>query len=143
MAGPIVFISRNRVKEGRLDDWRAALAAGAAALRAEKPLTLAFLPYVAENDRDHTIVHVFADAEAFDRHLEGADERSRDAYELIDPVAFELYGRASDQAMAMFRAASAAGRGFRVEPEALPGFLRLGASRPESARVRSPGRPRP
>ena len=126
MAAPIVFISRNRVKEGRLADWRVALAAGAAALRAEKPLTAAFLPYVAENGRDQTIVHVFADADAFDRHLEGVEDRSREAYELIDPVAFEVYGRPSDEAMTVFRAAAAAGRGLRLEPESLPGFLRLG-----------------
>ena len=126
MSGPIVFISRNRVKEGRLEDWRAALTVGAAELRAGKPLTAAFLPYVAENGRDQTIVHVFADANAFDRHLEGVEERSRGAYELIDPVAFELYGRASDEAMGVFRAAAAAGRGVRLEAESLPGFLRLG-----------------
>ena len=126
MSGPIVFISRNRIKEGRLEDWRTALAAGAASLRAEKPLTAAFLPYVAENGRDHTIVHVFADADAFDRHLEGVEERSRDAYELIDPMAFEVYGQPSEQAMSVFRAAAAAGRGLRLEPESLPGFLRLG-----------------
>ena len=126
MSGPIVFISRNRVKEGRLEEWRAALTAGAAALRAEKPLTAAFLPYVADNGRDQTIVHVFADSEAFDRHLEGVEERSRGTYELIDPVAFEVYGRPSDEAMGIFRAAAAAGRGLRLEPESLPGFLRLG-----------------
>ncbi len=126
MPGPIVFISRNRIKEGRLEDWRAALVGGAAQLRADKPLTAAFLPYVAENGRDHTIVHVFADADAFDRHLEGVEERSRDAYAFIDPMAFEVYGQPSQQAMSVFRAAAAAGRGLRLEPESLPGFLRLG-----------------
>lgn len=121
----IVFISRNRVRPGMLDNVRSFLAAGAPSIEAAKPRTLAFLPYLDEVGERLTIVHVFADADAFDEHLAGADERSDAAYAFIAPLGFELYGPASESAVAMFRGAAAQG-GLELELAAeLPaGFLR-------------------
>ena len=123
MSEPIVFISRSRVKPGRLDDLRALTREGGKRLEAEKPRTLAFLPYIGA-DGDVTIVHVFADAEAFDLHVEGAAERSRGAYELIDPISFEIYGRPSRATLDDFHKAAAGGLGLTVSPELAGGFLR-------------------
>ena len=128
MPGAIVFISRNRVLPGRLDALRAFLAAGATMIEASKPRTLAFLPYLDDAGERLAIVHVFADASAFDAHLAGADERSVAAYELIAPVGFELYGPISETALAMFRAsADQAGLMLEVLTELPAGFLRSSA----------------
>ena len=127
MPSAIVFISRNRVLPGKLDGVRAFLAAGAPMIEASKPRTAAFLPYLDEAGARLTIVHVFADSEAFDAHLAGAEERSAAAYELIAPLGFELYGPVSDSAVAMLRGAAAAGGlMFETAPELPAGFLRAG-----------------
>lgn len=127
MPGAIVFISRNRVLPGMLDGVRAFLAAGSPMIESSKPRTLAFLPYLDEAGEELTIVHVFADADAFDAHLAGADERSSAAYEFIAPLGFELYGPASEAAVAMFRAAAEAGDlVFDHAPDLPAGFLRAG-----------------
>src|SRR5215203_2296403 len=124
MADAIVFISRNRVLPGRLEGVRSMLATGATALEAVKPRTLAFLPYLDEAGERLTIVHVFADAAAFDLHLAGSDDRSAAAYELIAPLGFEIYGRASESAIAMFSsAAGAAGLELTLAAEMPAGFL--------------------
>jgi hypothetical protein len=125
----IVFISRNRVLPGKLDGLRAFLAAGSPIIEAAKPRTLALLPYLDASGEGLSIVHVFADAEAFDLHLAGADDRSAAAYEFIAPLGFEVYGPISDSARATFEAAAgAAGLELTILPELPAGFLRLGAA---------------
>ncbi|HEX2370138.1 MAG TPA: hypothetical protein VHM94_12985 [Acidimicrobiia bacterium] len=47
--GPIVFISRSRIRPERLDGLCSFLAAGAPMIEATKPQTLGFLPYVDEH----------------------------------------------------------------------------------------------
>jgi hypothetical protein len=131
MAGPIAFISHFRVKKGRLDDFRATFAAGATQLSVAKPRTAVFLGYVDEGGTRATIVHLFPDADAMDHHFEGADARSNAAYEVIQPLGWEIYGEPSPSALAtMERDAAAAGVRLTVEPGSLGGFLRLGDSAP-------------
>lgn len=125
MAGPIVFISRNRIKEGKLEGLREFLRTGTEALEEDKPQTLAFLAFMDEAGTELTIVHVFADAEAMDLHVQGADERSSSAYGFIEPEGFEIDGSASEAVLQMMRGAAAAGPELIVRSEFLNGFLRL------------------
>ena len=125
MAKPIVFISHFKVKEGKLERFRELSHEVQAALLAEKPRTTAFLIYLAEDGRDLSIVHVFADAEAMDVHIEGSDERSSAAYEFVEPAGWEIYGEPSRGALeTMKAAASRAGAGLKLKPEMMGGFLR-------------------
>jgi hypothetical protein len=92
-----------------------------------KPKTVAFLPYLDAEGERLSIVHVFADASAFDEHLAGADERSAAAYQFIAPLGFELYGLLSDATREMFESsARAAGLELMIAPELPTGFLRPG-----------------
>ena len=62
-----------------------------------------------------TFVHAFGDAEAMDLHFEGAEERARAAYELLEPDGWEIYGRPSKQALeSMRRSADSFGVDLRV-----------------------------
>ena len=78
MPEPIVFISRNRVKESKLEEFKLVYRAGAERLRREKPGTVAFLAYASDDGAEVSIVHVFPDADAMDRHMEGVAERSKE-----------------------------------------------------------------
>jgi hypothetical protein len=124
---PIVFISHSLVRDGKLNGLRAFIASGAPMLQDLKPLTLAFLPYLSEDGRELAIVHLFADADAFDAHLEGVAERSGAADEFIEAIRYEIYGRPSDKALAMMRGAAERARvPLRLDPDYLSGFLRAG-----------------
>lgn len=125
MSEAIVFISHSRVRDGKVDGLRGFLAAGAPALEADKPLTLAFLPYLNEDQTEVAIVHVFADAHAFDVHVEGVMQRSAAADEFIETLGYEIYGRPSPPIVEMLRASAArSGVSFRHDADALAGFLR-------------------
>ena len=127
MSEPIVFISHFRVKEGGLDTIRTFAREVFERMEADKPRTLLFRAYVGEQGDRMSFIHVFADADALDSHFEGADERSRMAYEAIEPDGWEIYGTPSQPALHGMRAqAAAAGVGLRHEPEPMGGFVRLG-----------------
>jgi len=72
-----------------------------------------------------TIVHVFADAEAMDLHVQGAEERTSSAYEFIEPEGFEIDGSPSEAVLQMMQGAAEAGPELILRPEFLSGFLRL------------------
>ena len=126
MSEPIVFISHFRVKPGQLDALKPYLREGSATLRADMPRTVAFLAYIDEPGTRASIVHVFPDSDAMDLHFEGAEDRSRGAYELLEPDGWEIYGTPSAAALAMMReGAAAAAVHLTVEPGYIGGFLRL------------------
>ena len=129
MPGPIVFISHFAVKEGRLEDLRRLADEIGGELRTSKPETAAYLMYLDEDGSRFTVAHCFPDADAMDRHFEGSDERTAAAFEVMDPLGWEIYGRPSDAALETMRqGAQAIGVPLAVLPEHLGGFLRLGSS---------------
>jgi quinol monooxygenase YgiN len=83
MSEPIVFISHFRIRAGKLDPFERVARDVTQRLEAEKPRTLLFAAYRDEGGTRATFVHVFADADSMDRHFEGAEERSRAAYEFL------------------------------------------------------------
>ncbi|MCV0402856.1 MAG: hypothetical protein K5924_03985 [Chloroflexi bacterium] len=128
MAGPIVFISHSGVKEGRLEDLRSLTAEVMERLEDSKPETVAMLAYLDADDAVLSIVHVFGDAEAMDRHFEGATERARTAYELMEPRGWEIYGSPSEAVLGSMRAAAEAAQvELRVVSRFSGGFLRAPA----------------
>jgi hypothetical protein len=125
MSEPIVFISHSTVKNGKLEDLKDFLRAGATVLEVEKPGTVAFLAYADEAGSELSIVHVFPDADAMDLHLQGVDERSGAADEFIQAQAYEIYGTPSATVLeTMRRFASSESVQLSVQPNHLGGYLR-------------------
>lgn len=125
MDGPIVFISHNRIKDGKLEALRGSLEGGASMIEREKPGTVVFLSYLDEDGAEAHIVHVFPDAEAMARHLEGADERVAKARELIETVGYELYGSPPEGVLQqMRRFAAEFGASLEMRPDYVAGYLR-------------------
>jgi quinol monooxygenase YgiN len=126
MSGPIVFISTHKIKAGKLDAFRGHIRAGAESMKANKPHTVAFLPYLNEDGSEVSIVHVFPDAEAMEAHMEGVGDRAKRAAEFLDFHLLEVYGTPSDSVLQMMQQAPDSGVTFRLRPEHLSGYLRLG-----------------
>ena len=127
MSGPIVFISHFKIKDGKLDDLRRFAQETAEQIKADKPGTLVFLQYLNADATEQSIVHVFPDAEAFDRHSEGAAERAKAAFEYITLVAREVYGSPSDKAMAMLRPPESSPSTLTLVPDHMGGYVRPSA----------------
>jgi hypothetical protein len=125
---PIVFTSHFRVKPGKAGDYRQLQHEIADQMQADKPRTLAFLPYLSEDGSRLTIVHVFGDAESMDLHFQGSDERSKAAYEFLQPDGWEICGGPSREVIdSMRQAATAAQVTLQLRPEYVAGFVRLTA----------------
>lgn len=128
MSGPIVFISHNTVKDGKLEGFRSAFGQVARALDAEKPGTVVFLAFAAYDGSEVSVVHVFPDADAMGRHLEGVQERMRTALEFIQTTGYEIYGAPSEPVLvAMRRFADAEGVPLHVRGDHVGGYLRAGS----------------
>ena len=60
-----------------------------------------------------------------DAHFEGAQERAKNAYELLEPQGWDIYGSPSSQALESLRkAAASAGVALKLQPIYMTGFLR-------------------
>ncbi len=124
MTDPIVFIVRNRVKPGMLDNFREHYAASVPRTEAEKPGTLVQLAYASEDGSEVVIVRVFPNAEGLDLQLQGADQRSKAAYQYIEPTAIEIYGAPNPYALEMMNKVAGSGIPVSIRPQYLGGFIR-------------------
>jgi quinol monooxygenase YgiN len=129
MSEPVFFLSHFRIKEGALDRVRQLARDVSDQLHAEKPRTVLFLSYV-DNDRGViSFLHAFPDEEAMDLHNVGSDERSKAAYEHVEPLGWEIYGRPSAAALETLRqAAASTGVPLALNAEYVAGFVRVGAN---------------
>jgi hypothetical protein len=88
----IVFISRNKIKEGKIDEFRKHYRDSLLPTFIGKPDTLAQFGYENKEATEFTVVRVFPNANALDLQLQGADERSKKTYEFIEPIVIEIFG---------------------------------------------------
>lgn len=63
MSGPFIFIGTHRVKEGKLEEFRADAIALAALVEEREPQLLGFNFYFNEDETEATIVQVHPDAD--------------------------------------------------------------------------------
>jgi len=124
MSDPIVFISRNRVREGMLDDFVKHYRDSVPPIEAGKRGTLVQLAYVNVGATEVAIVRLFPSAEALDLQLQGADARSKVAYQFIEPTSIEIYGTPSDWAIEMMKRVAGSGIAVSINPQFIGGFIR-------------------
>ncbi|HEX9387270.1 MAG TPA: hypothetical protein VF918_13185 [Anaerolineales bacterium] len=125
MSKPIVYISHFRVKEGRLDSLMQLNQKVTEQIKTNKPGTVAFLQYLNEEGTELSIIHVFPDADSFDRHVAGVDERAKAAFEFIEPTRREVYGMPSDQVLALLRPPDGSEITLQSMPQSAGGYIRF------------------
>lgn len=127
MTEPIVFISRNRIKEGMAEAFRQHYHTSLPVTEAAKPNTLVQLAYENDDSTELTIVRVFPTPEAMDQQLQGADDRSRRVYEFIEPTGIEVYGAPSAYTLQMIERVAGSGIAVSIHPHYAGGFIRPAA----------------
>src|SRR4030067_1661467 len=123
MTEPIVFISRNRIKEGRADDFRKHYQGSIPTTMATKPGTQARLAYVNEEASEVVIVRLFPSADALDLQIQGADERSKKTYELIEPTGIEILGKPNPATLETIRRIAGSGVAVWSTPQVTGGVV--------------------
>ena len=124
MSEPIVFISRNKIKEGKTDEFRRHYRDSIPPIVAGKPGTLAQLAYENEQATEVTIVRLFPSADALDLQIQGADERSKKTYELIEPISIEIFGIPNPSTLEKMKKIAGSGVMVSISPRYIDGFIR-------------------
>ncbi len=125
MSEPIVFIARQKVKEGKLDAYKQNFKDVVNFVQPNKPNTLAFLNYLSDNDSDATLIQVYASAEAMEQHVQGLSEIAKRSYESMDIVSFEIYGNPSEATLTMMANLAKSGVPVKISDQFNGGYLRL------------------
>lgn len=126
MSEPIIFISRNKVKTGRNDEFRKHYQDSIPAILDSKPETFAQLGYEYENEEtiEFTVVRLFPSADALDLQIQGADERSKKTYEFIEPIGIEIFGTPNPGTLEKMKKIAGSGIAVKISPSYLGGFIR-------------------
>ncbi len=125
MANPVIFISRNRIRPGKLAEFRQHYQASLSPTLESKPDTLAQLAYENEAGSEVTIVRLFPDAGALDTQIQSAEVRSQITYEMIEPTAIEIFGTPNSATLEKMLKIAGAGILVSIHPHYEGGFMRL------------------
>jgi hypothetical protein len=125
MTDPIIFISRNIVKDGFNEAFKNHYQGSIPPILADKPGTLVQLAYYNEETKEATIVRIFPDADSLDQQIQGADQRSKAAYQFIQPICMEIYGTPSTYALEMMTKVAGSGIKVQLHADYLGGFIRV------------------
>jgi hypothetical protein len=125
MSEPIVFIARQKVKEGKLEAYKQLVMDVVNFVEPNKPNTLVFLNYLSDNDSDVTQIQVYASAEAMEQHVQGLGEIAKKSYESMDVVSFEIYGNPSEETLTMMANLAKSGVSVKISPQFNGGYLRV------------------
>lgn len=124
MSEPIVFISRNKIKEGKVDEFRKHYRDSITITMADKPGTAIQLAYEKEQATEVTIVRLFHNADALDQQIQGADERSKKTYEFIEPIDIEIFGTPNPATLEKMKKIAGSGVMVSISPHYIDGFIR-------------------
>lgn len=125
MSEPIVFIARQKVKEGKLNAYKQNFMDVVNFVQPNKPNTLVFLNYLSDNDSDATLIQVYASPEAMEQHVQGLGEIAKRSYESMDVVSFEIYGNPSEATLTMMANLAKSGVPVKISPQFNGGYLRV------------------
>jgi hypothetical protein len=90
---PIVYVDTSQVREGRLEELKAAMRDLAEFVEANEPQLLAYHVYFSDDGARMTVLHINADSASLELHMEVAGPKFPPIGEFIDMLAIDVYGR--------------------------------------------------
>ena len=124
MGEPIVFISRNRIIEGKGEEFKKHYQDSIPPILAGKPGTLAQLAFENEDATEFTVIRIFPNADALDAQIQGADERSKKTYTFIEPTSIEIFGTPNPATLEKMKKIAGSGISVTINPNYTGGFIR-------------------
>jgi quinol monooxygenase YgiN len=126
MSGPIVYVDRSEIVEGRLDELMSRIGELAALVEAEEPRIISYAAYLDEDRRAISVIHVHADADSLATHFQVAGPAFRHFVELVRLQSIDVYGDATDDVVEALREKARLLGGAKVTVHPLEtGFIRL------------------
>jgi len=129
MSEPIIFISHQRVKEGKLEGYKHYYRQVAEQAKANKPGTLAHMAFHNEEGSELSIIHIFPDAESMEAHMQGVDELAKKAYEYVEILGFEIYGKPTEAVLERMMQIVGSPITLNIRPQLIGGYIRFNPGR--------------
>ena len=125
MSGPFIFIGTHRVKEGKLEEFRANAIDLAEVVEEREPQLHGFNFFLNEDESEATVIQVHPDADSMLVHMQvGAEHIKKGVEELLETREIQIYGEPNDAVLGMIEQLTQAGVPISVKPLHLVGFTR-------------------
>lgn len=124
MAEPIIFIAHQKVKPGKIEEYKECYREVGEWMESNKPQTAAHIAYLSEDGAQASVIHIFPDIGAMEQHMQNLGDLGAKAFSLMEIIGFEVYGTPSkevlDSMLKMIPEASVT-----MKPQAAGGYIRL------------------
>jgi hypothetical protein len=126
-AGPIIYIDRSDVHEGRLDELRAGIRDLVPFVDSHQPQMVTYGFYLDDDVRRMTVVAVHPDSASLERHVDIGGPAFKRLAPFIELREIEVFGHLSERAVELVQAKAAAlgDRGVVTTHERFLGFDRV------------------
>jgi len=123
---PIVYVDTSEVRDGRLNELKAAMDDLTQFVEANEPRLLAYNVYFSDDGTRMTVLHINPDSASLEFHMVVAGPKFPPIGEYINMVAIDVYGRPDDALVERLRQkAELLGSGSVRVHELHSGFARL------------------
>ena len=125
MAGPFIFVGSHRVRDGKLEEFRADAMSLAEMVEEREPQLLGFNIFLSDDGAEATVIQIHPDADSMLTHMQIAQEHiEKGAEELLDTQEIRIFGPPNDAVLGMIAQLTQAGVPISVYPAHLAGFTR-------------------
>ena len=130
-AGPVIYIDRSDVHEGRLDELKAGIRDLVPFVDSHQPQMVTYGFYLDEDVRRVTVVAVHPDSASLERHVDIGGPEFKKLAPFIELREIEVFGHLSEWAVELVQAKAAAlgDRGIVTTHERFLGFERIKVAR--------------
>lgn len=127
MPAPLILISNQRIKPGRLDAYRANYAGAVQRFETTRPQTLLHSAYLGPEGTDVSVVMAFQDAAAMELHMRGLGASPQRAQESMDFVSVQVFGTPNDATIAIIKDIVGPAVPVTIHAEPIAGYFRGGS----------------
>jgi hypothetical protein len=100
MSQPLVYVDTSDVREGALEELKVAIGELAEFIRANEPRLIAYNAFFSDDGSEMTVIHVHADSESLDFHMDVAGPEFAKFADLLTLTSIRIYGEPSRKAQA-------------------------------------------
>jgi quinol monooxygenase YgiN len=124
---PVIYIDRSEIREGKLEELKAAMNELAGLVKANEPRIIAYNVYLTEDGTRMTVFHVHPDTASLEFHMKVAGPAFPKFAGFIKLLTIDIYGEASDNLVEQLRRkAQMLGNGTVLVHGFHAGFARFG-----------------
>lgn len=127
MSQPCIFITTHRIKEGKLDEFHRMAEGFVDFVELNAPRMLSLQTYLSDDETEVALVQIHPGAESMEFYLQIAADRIHQAFQVVDNLAVQIYGRVGNRTQALLEQVARSGVPVSVKPHGMSGFSRIDA----------------